>query len=218
MFGGEVRDVKSSFSRVFQRLWETNRDEVLDYSERHGGPIFETNEVNRRFEALQGSDYLFMGLYPHWMLAEIQGILAWSRSMPIRRGRRSSLWWQRAPRAQVVRRRGWIDHTETAAASKGSIAAAVVFMNLAVRDRDLRRSLLFKSGTPFGGTSPGAFAPLPFCWRAAAGAPSEGFSGGVPVLVVYGPRGDGYPIVTATPPRLCPSPTARCASTMSSSE
>jgi hypothetical protein len=113
VFGGEVRDVKSSFSRVFQRLWETNRDEVLDYSERHGGPIFETNEVNRRFEALQGSDYLFMGLYPHWMLAEIQGILAWSRSMPIRRGRRSSLWWQRAPRAQVVRRRGWIDHTES---------------------------------------------------------------------------------------------------------
>jgi hypothetical protein len=31
-------------------------------------------------------------------------------------------------------------------------------------------------------------------------------------------RTDGYPIVTATPPRLCPSPTARCASTMSSNE
>jgi len=40
----------------------------------------------------------------------------------------------------VVRRRGWINHAETAAASKGGIAAAVVFVNLAVRDRDLRRS------------------------------------------------------------------------------
>jgi len=60
--------------------------------------------------------------------------------MSIRRGRRSSLWWERAPRAQVVRRRGWINHAETAAASKGGIAAAVVFVNLAVRDRDLRRS------------------------------------------------------------------------------
>jgi hypothetical protein len=60
--------------------------------------------------------------------------------MSIRRGRRSSLWWERAPRAQMVRRRGWINHAETAAASKGGIAAAVVFVNLAVRDRDLRRS------------------------------------------------------------------------------
>jgi hypothetical protein len=78
VFGGEVwevRDVKSLFSLVFQRLWETNRDEVLDYSEKHGGPVFETSEVNRRFDALPGSHYLFMGLHPQWMLAEIQGIL-----------------------------------------------------------------------------------------------------------------------------------------------
>lgn len=71
----EVRDAKSLFNRVFKRLWDTNRDEVLAYSASHDGPVFETMEPNRQFDPLPGSHYLFMGFFPQYMLGEVQGVL-----------------------------------------------------------------------------------------------------------------------------------------------
>ena len=41
----EVRNLKTLFNRIFERLWETKQDQVLDYSESHGGPVFKTAEM-----------------------------------------------------------------------------------------------------------------------------------------------------------------------------
>lgn len=78
VFHGEVweeRNLKTLYRRVFKRLWDTNRTQVLKYNLSHGGPVFQTAEPNRQFDALPGSHYLFMGLFPQYMLAEIQGLL-----------------------------------------------------------------------------------------------------------------------------------------------
>jgi hypothetical protein len=40
-----------------------------------GAPTFETEELNRRFDALPGSHHLFMGFFPQYMLAEVQDVL-----------------------------------------------------------------------------------------------------------------------------------------------
>jgi len=78
LFGGEiweVRNLKTLYNRVFKRLWDTNRTDVLAYSDSHRGPIFVTAEPHRQFDALPGSHYLFMGFFPQYMLCEIQGVL-----------------------------------------------------------------------------------------------------------------------------------------------
>ncbi len=77
MFHGdvwEVRNTKSLFQRTFQYLWETRQRQILDYSASHRGPVFQTKEENRRWEKL-GDHYLFMGLFPQYMLADVQGVL-----------------------------------------------------------------------------------------------------------------------------------------------
>lgn len=70
----EVRNTKSLFQRTFERLWETKQRQVLDYSASHRGPVFKTQEWNSSWEKL-GDHYLFMGLFPQYMLAEVQGVL-----------------------------------------------------------------------------------------------------------------------------------------------
>lgn len=70
----EVRDVRRLFQRTFERLWETRQREVLDYSAAHNGPIYKTQEWNGRWEKL-GDHYLFMGMFPQYMLAAVQGVL-----------------------------------------------------------------------------------------------------------------------------------------------
>ncbi len=74
----EIRNVRTLFTRVFKRLWETKRPEVLEYSEAHGGPIFATEAWKSQWEILPGSPgshYLFVGLFPHWLLVGIQNVL-----------------------------------------------------------------------------------------------------------------------------------------------
>jgi len=71
----EVRDLKTLFNRIFLRLWETQRDQVLKYSETHAGPIFETEKWKSQWDALPGSHYLFMGFVPQYMLGHIQDVL-----------------------------------------------------------------------------------------------------------------------------------------------
>ncbi len=70
----EVRNVKDLFQRTFERLWETKKPQVLDYSASHGYPVFKTQEWTGRWAKL-GDHYLFMGLFPQYMLAEVQGAL-----------------------------------------------------------------------------------------------------------------------------------------------
>ena len=77
MFHGEtweVRNTKSLFQRTFERLWETNQREVLDYSAAHKYPVFKTQEWPGQWDKL-GDHYLFMGMFPQYMLAEVQGVL-----------------------------------------------------------------------------------------------------------------------------------------------
>jgi Protein of unknown function (DUF1524) len=71
----EVRNLKTLFNRVFKQLWDTNRTEVLAYSDSHSGPVFKTARAHAQFDALPGSYYLLMGFFPQWMLDGIQGVL-----------------------------------------------------------------------------------------------------------------------------------------------
>ncbi len=48
---------------------------VLDYSRSRKGPIFEKEEWKGQFDALADSHYLFMGLFPQYMLGHVQGVL-----------------------------------------------------------------------------------------------------------------------------------------------
>lgn len=70
----EVRNTKSLFQRTFEHLWETRQREVLDYSASRQGPIFKTQEWPSQWRKL-GDHYLFMGLFPQYMLADVQRIL-----------------------------------------------------------------------------------------------------------------------------------------------
>jgi hypothetical protein len=70
----EARNAKDLYQRTFERLWETRQREVLDYSASHGGPVFKTQEWNGRWEPM-GDHYLFMGFFPQYMLAAVQGVL-----------------------------------------------------------------------------------------------------------------------------------------------
>ena len=70
-----LENAKSLFQRTFEHLWETEQRQVLDYSASHDdGPVFKTPEKNRRWEKL-GDHYLFMGLFPQYMLAVVQSVL-----------------------------------------------------------------------------------------------------------------------------------------------
>lgn len=71
----EIRNVKELFSRVYKRLWATNRDAVLAYSTAHDGPAFAEKAWNGQWDALGDSHYLFMGLFPQYMLGSTQRIL-----------------------------------------------------------------------------------------------------------------------------------------------
>jgi len=77
MFHGEewnVQNTKGLFQRTFERLWKTNQREVLAYSAAHRYPVFKTQEWPGQWDKL-GDHFLFMGLFPQYMLAEVQGIL-----------------------------------------------------------------------------------------------------------------------------------------------
>jgi hypothetical protein len=71
----EIHDVKTLLNHVFKRLWETSRTDVLKYSAAHPGLIVETPETGSRYDSLDGSHYLFMGLFPQYMLSNTQRVL-----------------------------------------------------------------------------------------------------------------------------------------------
>jgi len=71
----EVPDVKYLFNRIFNRLWADERDQVVAFSARRGGPIFEAQAWNGHWDALDESHFLYMGWDSKYMLTAVQGVL-----------------------------------------------------------------------------------------------------------------------------------------------
>ncbi len=78
----EVHDVKSLFNRVFKRLWADARTDVVAFSARRGGPIFDAQAWNGQWDALDGSNFLYMGWDSQYMLTAVQGVLEASGIAP----------------------------------------------------------------------------------------------------------------------------------------
>lgn len=71
----EVHDVKHLFNRVFKRLWADQRDAVVAYTARHGGPVFERRAWNGQWDAIDDSHHIYMGWDSRYMLTAVQGVL-----------------------------------------------------------------------------------------------------------------------------------------------
>jgi hypothetical protein len=75
----EVYDVKSLFNRIFKRLWADAHADVVAFSARRGGPIFDAQAWNGQWDALDESHFLYMGWDSKYMLTSVQGVLEESR-------------------------------------------------------------------------------------------------------------------------------------------
>ena len=71
----DVYDVKYLFNRVFKRLWADAHDQVVAFSARRGGPIFEARAWNGHWDALDDTHFLYMGWDSKYMLTAVQGVL-----------------------------------------------------------------------------------------------------------------------------------------------
>ncbi|WP_395154424.1 DUF262 domain-containing protein [Ilumatobacter sp.] len=71
----EEHNLKTLYNHVFKRLWATQRADLLAYTAMNAGPVHATEEWPSQWDALEGSHYLFMGLGPQYMLAEVQRVL-----------------------------------------------------------------------------------------------------------------------------------------------
>ena len=71
----EVYDVRYLFNRIFKRLWADSRDAVVAFSARRGGPIYAAQAWNGQWDALDGSNFLYMGWDSKYMLSAVQGVL-----------------------------------------------------------------------------------------------------------------------------------------------
>jgi hypothetical protein len=72
----EVYDVKSLFTRIFTRLWADARADVVAFSARRGGPIFDAQAWNGQWYPLDDSHFLYLGWDSKYMLTAVQGALA----------------------------------------------------------------------------------------------------------------------------------------------
>jgi hypothetical protein len=71
----EVYDIKYLFNRVFKRLWADARPAVVAFSDRRGGPVYETRAWNGQWDDLGAGAYLYMGWDSRYMLSAVQGVL-----------------------------------------------------------------------------------------------------------------------------------------------
>ena len=71
----EVYDVKSLFNRVFKRLWADAHEEVVGFSTRRGGPIFDAMAWKGHWDSLDEEHFLYMGWDSRYMLTAVQGVL-----------------------------------------------------------------------------------------------------------------------------------------------
>lgn len=78
----EVYDVRYLFNRIFKRLWADDRQVVIDYSERHGGPIYPAKAWNGHWDDIDEGRFLYMGWDSKYMLGAVQGLLDDAGSAP----------------------------------------------------------------------------------------------------------------------------------------
>lgn len=78
----EVPDVKYLFNRIFKRLWADDRDSVIRFSARRGGPVYGSKAWNGQWDALDEAHFLYMGWDLHYMLSAVQGVLDEAGSAP----------------------------------------------------------------------------------------------------------------------------------------
>lgn len=71
----EVPDVKYLFNRVFRRLWSESRSDVIAFSARRGGPVYDSQAWNGQWDALDDTHSLYMGWDSRYMLTAVQGVL-----------------------------------------------------------------------------------------------------------------------------------------------
>lgn len=71
----EVYDVKYLFNRVFKRLWADSRADVVAFSARRGGPIYDAQSWNGHWDTLDDEHFLYMGWDSRYMLTAVQGVL-----------------------------------------------------------------------------------------------------------------------------------------------
>jgi hypothetical protein len=71
----EVHDVKHLFHRVFLRLWADARADVVRFSDRRGGPLFESQAWNGEWEAFDDTHHLYLGWDSRYMMTAVQGVL-----------------------------------------------------------------------------------------------------------------------------------------------
>jgi hypothetical protein len=71
----DVFDIKYLFNRVFKRLWADSRESVLAFTERRGGPIFDSMAWQGHWDTIDESRFLYMGWDSRYMLSAIQGVL-----------------------------------------------------------------------------------------------------------------------------------------------
>lgn len=71
----EVHDVKYLFDRVFKRLWADARADVIAYSARRGGPIYDARAWNGQWHELDESNFLYLGWDSRYTLTAVQGVL-----------------------------------------------------------------------------------------------------------------------------------------------
>lgn len=78
----EVYDVKYLFNRIFKRLWADDRQVVIDYSERNGGPIYPAKAWTGHWDDIDDDRFLYMGWDAKYMLSAVQGLLDDAGSAP----------------------------------------------------------------------------------------------------------------------------------------
>ena len=71
----EVHDVKYLFNRVFKRLWADAHEQVVTFSARRGGPIFQAQAWNGHWDALDETHFLYLSWDSKYMLTAVQGVL-----------------------------------------------------------------------------------------------------------------------------------------------
>ncbi|MGN8025943.1 DUF262 domain-containing protein [Microbacterium sp. 22242] len=71
----EVYDVKHLFNRVFHRGWTDTRQDLLAYSAKNGGPIYDAKAWNGPWDELDEAHFLYMGWDSKYMMGAVQGLL-----------------------------------------------------------------------------------------------------------------------------------------------
>ena len=71
----EVYDIKYLFNRIFKRLWAGSRADVVAFSARRGGPIYDAQSWNGHWDTLDEEHFLYMGWDSRYMLTAVQGVL-----------------------------------------------------------------------------------------------------------------------------------------------